>query len=251
MARVADLTMPSIDDFRAGAACLVALGATGLDFCTFATDTLLAGLDTPFFCSGFGAALAAAFLATVTNADLALLVAFAVTLTIGTAAFLLDATAGLGNLPVTFAPVTLGFAVTTVLATGFFADGLASLAAVFPGADLTLVATDFAAPAFSGFLTGPALDTAGVLALALVLIAADFADPTTALPLTGFAVFTLDLLATLDDFDFAATLSPSLLDCLSHGGRVLYAYMPSRSKLKFFSRPTTHLYRYPYALAMT
>jgi len=39
--------------------------------------------------------------------------------------------------------------------------------------------------------------------------------------LTGAAVLAFDLIDVTEVFDFAATLSPSLLDCLSHGGRVL------------------------------
>lgn len=205
IARVADFTMLSTDEVpRLGVALRGGATAVLTTLLALATGVCFDGLDTGFFtvlAIAFTGALLVAFLATDFAAGLA--VAFAACL-LGLVTALPTATLDAG-----LAAGLLTLALTTTRATGL-AAGLLLTTGDFAGE--VLRAAGFAlAAAFATALTG---DFAGLALVALETATLD-------LRLTGDAVLALDLLDVAEVFDFAATLSPSLLDCLSHGGRVL------------------------------
>lgn len=228
MARVADFTMLNTDDaprlgvgLRGDAAALL---TTLPGLLVLATDFATGCFDTGFF-----AALAIAFTGVLLLAFVAkdfaggLAIAFAACLlglaanlpALATANFAAGLDAGLPTLALSAARAA-GLAASLPLATGGFA------------AEVLRTAGDTLAAAFATVLAAAAFATVLAGAFATVLVG-DFAGlallaletATLVARLTGDGVLALDLLDVAEVFDFAATLSPSLLDCLSHGGRVL------------------------------
>lgn len=148
------------------------------------------------------------------------------------ATFLGALSKGLESLPPAVFVVTLGSVALLLVATfGLAADlpavtfgwTLTGLAITLPAADLPFTTAALAAVALRAGAT-TLVDFELVAALVGTLIdreEADFAGDEATFFLTGAAVLAFDLIDVTEVFDFAATLSPSLLDCLSHGGRVL------------------------------
>ena len=211
IARVADFTMLNTDDApRVGVEArgdTAALLTTLPGLLALATDLATGCFDTGFFtvlAIAFTGVLLLAFVATDFGAGLA--IAFT--------ACLFGLLADLPALPTATLDAGLAAGLLTLALTMTRATGLAAGLLLTTGdfAGEVLRAAGFAlAAAFATALTG---DFAG-----LALVALETA--TLVLRLTGDAVLALDLLDVAEVFDFAATLSPSLLDCLSHGGRVL------------------------------
>lgn len=215
IARVADFTIPRTEDFLpTGEETATLPFAADLiaGFCTACLDTgfcarlaVVEGFELVFLDCAVGEALATFLTAPATGLESLPPAVFAATL--GSAALLLIATFGLAP---DLLAATLGWALT-------------GLAIALPTADLLFTVGVLAAFALrKGAAT--LLDFLLVVALAGALPdreEADLAGDEPTFFLTGAAVLALDLIDVTEVFDFAATLSPSLLDCLSHGGRVL------------------------------
>lgn len=227
MARVADFTMLNTDDaprlgvgLRGDAAALL---TTLPGLLVLATDFATGCLDTGFFTAltiAFTGVLLLAFFAKDFAGGLA--IAFAACLlglaadlpALATANFAAGLDAGLLTLALSAARAA-GLAASLPLATGgFAAEVLRTAGDTLAAAFATVLAAAFATVLAGAFATVLVGDFAGLALLALE-------TATLVARLTGDGVLALDLLDVAEVFDFAATLSPSLLDCLSHGGRVL------------------------------
>jgi len=215
IARVADFMILRTEDFLLSedeSAILPFSPDLAADFCAacletgfcarvaVGTDFELAFLD----CAG-GAALMTFLTAFAAALDRVLTTVFAVAF--GSVALLLAAPFGLA----------------TGLAGATFGWALMDLAITLPAEDLPFTAAAMTTPALRAGATA-VVDFALAGTLAETLLdreGAGMAGDEPTFFLTEATVLTLDLIDFTEVFDFAATLRPSLLDCLSHGGRVL------------------------------